>query len=603
MILLDLALQGFRELSGSVRVRLQSGYTVIATPATPPETMIEGLAEVLYFAGPEARLARLAAPGGPVCSAGATMMAADGGTFRVMVDFGKGAAQLLEFNRESKTFAALMSDPLEISRFVQARIGLPPRPLFEAVYLLRSADLPSQAAARAAAAAATRPDPDVVRARLAELEQAIAEHEEIEQLEYTLDGLQKQKFAVEDRLQALVVDTTELEEARVQAHRFAYLDVLPEEFAARYEEVVKLQARRKAELERWQAERESIEGHGREVEVEPLLGSWRLWLGLLGGVGAVVVAAVLGGLFRWLALLDIPAFGWVAILLFRNLSQREARGERQWRLRLSDQRREKLLARDQAEIGAVEALLKQVELDKPEEVRAALRARQEAKARLTRLEAAHAAAERNPERAELQQQRQALEQQIQALEEKLTRLSLSGADLNAMRAEATHLRAQLAELAQQAAEEGSGCPMGGRWLHAARELLLSDQAAVARSLSERAALLVRVLSDNRLQAVTLAADGAITIQPTDGAPTPWAEMPAAAQDLAYLALRGALFLSTDQRSRSPMVCADLAPVIGNGLVVVQALLTTLAHGGQVVHVVKRAEGAPGAKHVAVAEAK
>jgi hypothetical protein len=80
-------------------------------------------------------------------------------------------------------------------------------------------------------------------------------------------------------------------------------------------------------------------------------------------------------------------------------------------------------------------------------------------------------------------------------------------------------------------------------------------------------------------------------------------MPLAVQDQAYLALRAALFLAADQRARAPMICGDLSSTLANGLALTQTLLTTLAHGGQVVHVVRRAELSPGAKHVAHAEVK
>ena len=51
MILLDLALQGFRDLAGSVRVRLQSGYNALVAPTVTPETLVEGFLLLLFSSG------------------------------------------------------------------------------------------------------------------------------------------------------------------------------------------------------------------------------------------------------------------------------------------------------------------------------------------------------------------------------------------------------------------------------------------------------------------------------------------------------------------------------------------------------------------------
>ena len=59
MILLDLALQGIRDLTGSMRVRLQSGYNALVAPGISPETIFLGLSHLLYLSTiePEGRKA------------------------------------------------------------------------------------------------------------------------------------------------------------------------------------------------------------------------------------------------------------------------------------------------------------------------------------------------------------------------------------------------------------------------------------------------------------------------------------------------------------------------------------------------------------------
>jgi hypothetical protein len=613
VILLDISLQGLRELSGSLRVRLQSGYNALVASQVSAETVTLGLCETLYAEGYDPQAKKLAAAGAAATSGGATVMAPDGSTFRVVRDLVGGAAQLLQFDRQTKAFTEVTRDPAEITQFLRGRVGIVSRQAFEAVFVLSPRQLPSRAnepepAAAAAAPAAAKVDPDALKARLAELERQLADQEQIDNLEFELDGLQKQRFAVEDQLRALDVDTGELDGARAELRRLAYLEVLPEGFADRLTAYQSLVLKRAEELKKWQADRELVDREQPAGEMAPLSGDWRLWAGLLVGVAAIAVAKVIGGLAQWIALADIPAFGLAVFAIFESLSAREQRAQYLWKLRLSDQRRARLEARDKAEVGAVEALLKKVDSSDPDEVRRALATRAELNARVATLAAAAEAARANPERARLAAERDQLGSRIQAMEAHLASLSATPADVLALRAEAQHLRNQLHELEPPppppvTEAPPAKSPMSPAWLRAMGDLLLTDPITAARTVSERASLLVRALSENRLPAVSIAADGQVKIQSAAGGEVEWDKMPVAAQDLAYLALRAALYLAADQRARAPMICADLAASLAGGLTTVQTLLTTLAHGGQVVHVVRRAELAPGAKHVATAEVK
>ena len=105
-------------------------------------------------------------------------------------------------------------------------------------------------------------------------------------------------------------------------------------------------------------------------------------------VDAHCPAFALGGVFRWVALLDIPAYGLATIVSYRNLTQREQRDGIAFRRKLSDQRKEKLLGRDGVEITAVDVILNEVGLQTPDEVRAALKARAEVKQRKASIEKA-----------------------------------------------------------------------------------------------------------------------------------------------------------------------------------------------------------------------
>jgi hypothetical protein len=613
VIILDLALQGIRDLSGSVRVRLQSGYNAMVCPVVDPRTVMIGLCELLFAHGYDPTTAKLVAPESKSSGGGVTLMAADGATFRVMRDLAAGSAQLLEFVRETKSFSRVTSDPSEITQFLRSRVGLSGRRIFESVFIVEARDLPSY---EPVAEVNTEeefeprgPDPQELRKRLAEIDAALAEQQAIEKLEFELDGLQKQRFNIEDQLGELTFDRSELDEAQAQLSRIAYLDAMPEGFLPRYQAYRVLVERREADVKRWETERGAIEREARAAQVEPLLRDWRLWTGLGVGVLSVACAAAVGGVLRWAALLDIPAFGLVAVVLFQSLTQREARDRASRKMRLSDERRAKILDRDADEVRAVEAILREVGLETPGEVERALAMRGQVRARLAELSAAERAAAEDPRLAELRTKRDEIGARITELENRLATSGAMPVDVLALRSEADHLRAQLDSLDEPETEpevsvEPVVRPMGEAWHKGALDLMLTDPESAATILSERASLLLRALSDNRLVDVVIDARGSVALRSAQARePFAWDAMPVAARDLAYLALRGGLFLAVDQRVRSSMILEDLGGRLANGLAIVQTLCTTLSHGGQVIHLVRRPEQAPGAKHVASAEAR
>jgi hypothetical protein len=603
VIFLDLALQGFRDLSGSMRVRLQSGYNALISPTLSGETLVQGFLELL-FSGERGPANKSAKSGG-----GVSMMAADGTTLRAIRDFTLGTGQLLEFDRQAKAFKPIATESADVDVTVRSRLSLPTRAAFEAVYVLRPRDLPSRANSREPKSEskepeAPPPDPEVLRARLAELEKILADLKLVEDLEFELDGLQKQRFDFEDRARALVFDDTDLKAAEVEERRLSYLNALPGDFLARHDAYVKLVERRDADLKRWQAERQDLESADRQVQVTPLSKDARLWGGLVVGGLAVVAAAVLGGLFRYIALLDIPAFGVVALVIFKALGEREIRDQIRWKLRLSTDRKEKIESRDGTEIKAVEEMLKTTGLADVDEVRRALSMRAQVNARLATLRTEAEKFRGDPERARILGERDAVTARVTAIEERLTRMTALPVESASLKAEAASIGIALAKLAARPAPAAAPAEAKAEltaWFKVAQDLLLTDADSAARTLSERASLIIRALSGNRIAAVVFDANGDVFMRTAQGGSAKWAAMPDSARDLVYLALRGALYLAVDPKIRAPMLTYDLAAACAGGQEVEQALLVTLAHAGQLVHIVRRPEQAPKAKHVASVE--
>jgi polyhydroxyalkanoate synthesis regulator phasin len=604
VIVLDLALQGIRDLEGSMRVRLQSGYNAIVSPEVQPDTLIAGLTHMLYGGASDPETAALAGPGALSVGGGVTVMTEDGSTYRVVRDLTAGTAQLLEFSRETKSFAKLASDPSEVTQFLRARAGLPAREAFETAFVLRASDLPSGPAVPELVKQEPErsgPTPEELRARLETAESLLAQKREIEEAEFELDGLQKRRFDLEDQLEATAVDPTALGEARDHLRRMRYLDSMPDDFGPRYENYLNLVRRRNADMQRWEGERMNLERAGRVEPPPPLLRDWRLWVGLVVGTLAVAVGFLLGGVLRYIALFDIPAYGLAAFALFQNLTQREESQRLTWRLEISDARKKKIENRDGQEINAVGAILDQVGIKKPAEVREALQARRAAQQRVKELEEEMERRTRDPQQRALRDERDQLMQQIGSIEERLATLTAVPVDAATLQAEIDSLRDQLAALEPPEAPDGAEAidPEGpfSHGLRTALEVMLTDAKSAAKTLSERATLMIRPLSKNRLTSVLLDPNGGVATTSAQGTVVAWGEMPAAARDLAYLALRGALFVVIEEQVRAPLVASELAGYVAGGREVIQTLFATLAHAGQILHAVRRPDDAPQARHV------
>ena len=338
----------------------------------------------------------------------------------------------------------------------------------------------------------------------------------------------------------------------------------------------------------------------------PLLTDVRWWGSLIVGVLAVAAAFALGGVFRWLALLDIPAFGVVALMIFRNLSERESRDRIRWKLRLSDQRQQRILSRDAVEIKAVEELLKATGLESADDVRTALEQRVQITEKLAALRVEADKARSNPEIARLVGERDMVAARVTAIEERLAGMAALPVDTNAIKDEAESLRQQLARIKPKPIHSAAPLPTEEKapllaWFRAAQELLLSDPDTAARTLSERASLIIRALSGNRIVAIAFDANGDVFMRTTQGGSAKWAAMPDSARDLVYLALRGALYLALDPKLRAPILTYELASVLAGGLEVESALLVTLAQAGQLIQIVRRPEQAPKAKNIVTVE--
>ena len=618
MILLDLALQGIRDLSGSAQTSFKGGYNGITCGKTNPSTLVEGLKETLYAGPYDPQKQVLAAPGAEKTVGVATAMANDRAVFRVVRDLVRGGVQLSQYNAEAKQFVQASNEVGEINQLLRGRVGLLSKEAFESVFCLKRSSLPSnvgkapEPVAPAIPSGQAAPNVEGLRTRLAEVERIVSQHAALEQMEFEFDGLQKEQFQIEDALKTFSTDDTALVQAQEAVNHYTYLDPLGDNFLARFQAYEEMRERRDTDLKRWRQQREELERKARTLVVEPVSQDWRVWAGLAAGFLAVVSAYIMGDGMRFVALLDIPAFFLTAFALWQALSTREDARANEYQLSMSDEREGKIRGRASDEIKTVEELMKLCRLDTAVEVQQELAAREQAHAALKYAEQQLSTSKNNPERIALEKRLAEVKQKAADIEDQLAAMSGSPVDMGSLRAEATDLRLRIESLGAQAPPvmpitmSGAhtlvaGDPMEAlrvvqQFLDVAVDLMLTARTEALAALGAQASTLIDNLSAGLLSRVAIGTDGTVTIATSSGDNLSWAEADPVTQDLVYLALRGALLELLSAKMRMPLVIDDDAEGFGPLAGVVPVLSARVGQKVQVLHFAPSADRISKASH-------
>ena len=144
------------------------------------------------------------------------------------------------------------------------------------------------------------------------------------------------------------------------------------------------------------------------------------FFGPTDGVAAVAAGLIIGGTYRYIAFLDIPAFGLATYALWQNLSHREDMQIAKKRLAASDRRREQIENRDIDLIERAKEMAALVNFTTLAEVREVMIARDNAKRALADAQAVYDAAENDPELIRLREESDTLGRQIRQRELELS---------------------------------------------------------------------------------------------------------------------------------------------------------------------------------------
>ncbi|MDC0706970.1 chromosome segregation protein SMC [Stigmatella sp. ncwal1] len=617
MHFVEVAIQNVRGFSAQGRFALKPGYLVLKPP-TSDVSPLAGLALALFYADGRGGDASFSASSDKPGKAAFTFVGQDSQTYRLLRELG-GSGTLHKQTAPGQPPELISQDSAEIGQFLRAQAGLPSRTTLEQVYCLMPGHLPSRrprlrtsrpdlkrpsvtSGSALASNQAVTPAEDIpaAEAKVRDLEKEMVRSREVDELQFKLDGLNSQLFETERKLnstEGLKVAVRDAEAAWNAAPTPEALG-LPADIAARVERYPKARSRRDDALNRLAVEREQ-EAQSVPAEVESLKDNRQFWAGLGGGVLLLVLGIVLGSVldsaWRYLVLLDIPAFGWAAMLALRyvdDLSRTTNVGRKEG---MFAAREKKIIEEFEADSAHVRKALKILELEEPADIPAVFERKGLLEQKVQELRDQLSAMEASPDFLAANEQREDIKRQIEEVSAQIGKIGTYVRDVRDVEREISRTKESIA-LAKAPPQAGFS-PGGGPGFPAepledpspvlmaqAADLLATDIPTVQGQLKDRCLQYLTALTDRRYQSVEWDNDGRGYVL-SQGRHVPVGEMMPKDLDLYYLALRLTVVEKASVRVKYPFLLEH--PFLGVEEVKLQLLGRMLKHLGtltQVVHV-------------------
>ena len=596
----EFALQGVRGFLPSVRVSLKPGYWTLL-PNTPGAPLV-GLTSELCFPdgrGGDARYA--SSEGGNTSKAALWIVGRDGVTYRILRELGR-SGSLYRVNASTRGHDLVTEEPTEMAQFLRAQVGFPPRGRYETLFTFTAGQLPSRRPKRSAGAGGrpgggtpvpeTPIDPAQARTRLAELEKELALSSEVERLQFRADGVSAQIFQLETKVKSVLALEQELGEAQrglQQTPTVESLGLIPD-IVERAKVFPALVAKVDETFARLEADRQL--DVVKAPTATPLQRDARFWAGMALGAAALFTGATVTGPLKYIALLDIPAFGLAALVALKRIEDLQwaelavRRGDR-----LGDRER---LVREQFETDAqpVRNAMKILGVEQPHEIVLALEEHGRWAGKVADLEKRVHAAKLNPEYIAAANQLAELRAEQEALNARLAEKGSYVRDAREVEREMARMREALAPAPRRVSSPGVPAAGGTDGLDdfttvlmsAAADLLTIDVPSLAARIGERCAQYVTVLTERRVEGLEFTYDGQCQAR-VGGKLIPVGQLLARDVDWVWLGLRLTLLERLVSQEPMPVLLEDMATGMDEArLPMLGRMLKGLGGGTQVLHV-------------------
>ena len=572
MLFLELALQNVAGFSPVARTALKPGYWVLRAPGSAP---LASIALELFFSDGRGGDGAYLAPGQRTGRAGLLLQGNDAITYRITRELG-GSGALHRLNTQTQTFEAVSADAGEITQYLRSQAGLPTRTSYQDLFTFSSAQLPSR---RPQPARASKPglpavslrasspaqEANAYQAKLAELEHEVQLCRVVDQLQFRIDGLAGQLFELEG-----VAKSTEPLEMALREAQAAFAAAptpellrLPPDIVSRAERMEELDAKLNEDLAKLEADKVAAES-AVEPTVAPLFADARFWTGLGVGVVALGVGAFTSGPLRYTALLDVPAFGFSAMVALKYVDDVQRSQQRSRKEDRLSERETKLRNAYSYESNPVKIAIQALGVETAKDVVDIFGRRGLLAARVNEVDAQLAQMRTEPTYAAAASRIAQLKAEQDRLNAELLDKGAYVRDLREVEREIAKAEASLAELRAPAAapaQAPTAAPAQSREdpmpqvMKLASDIFSADILTLSGHFRDRAAQYLSALTERRWTALELDREGRAAAVGPSGR-TPMGLLPARDLDFAYLALRLTVLEKFCARYKVPVLLED-----------------------------------------------
>jgi hypothetical protein len=611
----EVAVQNVRGFTAQGRFPFKQGYLVLKPPAAEVSPLA-GLALGLLYADGRGEESKFVATGQKSGKAAFTFVGNDNLTYRLLRDLG-GTGTLHKQAVTGQPPELVSDDAAEIGQYLRSQAGLPARSTFEQVYCLMANQMPSRrprprisrpgdpkrpslsSGPQLASNQAVEPAEDIpaAEARIKELEDELRRSREVDELQFKLDGLNSNLFEVERKLnstEGIKVAIRDAENAWNAAPTTESLG-LPADIRARVERYPKVISKKDEALARLQAEREA-EAAAMPKAVAPLKQNPLFWVGIGAGTlfllaGIILSVALENAAWRYMVLLDIPAYGFAAFLALRYVEDLSSTTSVRSKEGMFSAREKKILEEFDLEAAPVRKALKLLELESPEDIPAVLDRKGLLEQKVNELRDQLTAMEAAPDFVAASGQREETKRGIEELNVAISKVGYVR-DMRTVERDISRTKESIA--LAKAPPPASAGPVGGpaepledpspALMKQAADIFQVDIPTVSGQLRDRCIQYLTALTDRRYQGVDWDTEGRGFVI-SAGRQVPVGEIVPRDLDMYYLALRMTVVEKASAKVKYPFLLEH--PFAGMDEVKLPLVGRMLKHLGtltQVLHV-------------------
>ena len=450
-------------------------------------------------------------------------------------------------------------------------------------------------------------DPEEIKRQIETLQRDLTAAQDTDELQFKLDGLQSEMFEIDQKFKGVREVTSRVQQLEAGMQQFASLTELPDNFEGKIREFEKSSQKLQKDLKRLEDDKERWEKRARMSTPEPLRKNRVFLLSLL--VGVLALGAGVAGFFvyeplRYVALLDILAFGVATFVAIRHIDLLSTLERASRRLGMVDERREKIERTFEMETSMVRRTMMEMKVEKPGQIIEQYNQRNKLQVELDAARKQLGEKQKDSSLDQVEARRKELQEQIDGIESRLVGAGAMMMHPQEMERKIDALSEKLhrIESGEPAPDSGQapdfgqadgylgappdedpyglgvGAPPGqampsyGEFdlsaspdaadpcqalVKASEDLFLTGREKVEQTLQPQASQYIAALTDQAYPQLAFGPGGTVQVMDSSsGSAVDFSMLPAATQDLVYLGLKFAIIELFSKQQPVPLLLDD-----------------------------------------------